>query len=103
MNATEQREHRTVTKALDSRLDSIEPIVLQLMNNDNAIVERFAKLDDVLQKDFDRLNKLTDVLYMHDRNVQARLASLEALKLRAAALTFWQRLRWLLTGNSYSV
>jgi hypothetical protein len=91
MNSTEQRMHRTVTQALEHRLDDVEPVVVRLMKNGDALYAASRSMGARISALDDRLSAMTE--------------ELEALQRRAdhvsealVTSTWRVRLRWLLKG-----
>lgn len=46
MNATDQRAHTTKTQQLEARLDVLEQLVAQLLDNDNVLLPAVKQLQD---------------------------------------------------------
>lgn len=121
MNAEAQRTHRTVTQSLDQRLGTVETLVEQLIAQDEGLRaagrelsgrtdERLHELQAIARIDGGRLNRLveavetlrSDDLKTHDNLWLDHVALSQRLKVVEAHdvqhLTFWSRLRWLVTG-----
>lgn len=111
MNAAEQKAHRTVTRDLGDRLDAIEPVVEAIEARVSGI---FADFDTRLHEERTHRLQLAreqrDYVDGEDRKLrtccQERWDSTNQTTKRLAdglamfrAMTFWQRVRWLVTGR----
>jgi hypothetical protein len=108
MNPSEQATHRTKTAQLGHRLDTLEtvvdgiglytadvskwaPVVTRRLELHSTTLEALTASNQTLQADVHQLQTQHRVC-----NAEDRLMALEYFKTCA---TFWQRLRWLVTGR----
>ena len=111
MNAIEQKQHRIVTLGLEQRLDAIEPVVAAI---DQRVTKAVASLDTRIHEE--RTQRLTlaqeQRRYVDNEDRLLRQTCDDRWKANGDAhfsfrvwqdrfddLTFWGRLRWLLTGR----
>lgn len=50
MNATDQRTHTTRTAALEARIETLETLVSQLLENDNVLLPRTETMGHALKR-----------------------------------------------------
>jgi len=111
MNATEQKPHRIVTLDLGQRLDAIEPVVAAI---DQRVTKAVAILETRIHEE--RTHRLTlaqeQRRYVDTEDGKLRQTCDDRWKANRDAhfgfrvwqdrfddLTFWGRLRWLITGR----
>jgi len=100
MNGSEQRQHKTVTDALATRLDDVDTVVAALDQRVSDAAQ--AALASIGQERTHRLRLAEEQRGYVDRNDRELRRSIEVLQVRTVVLTqstFWQRVRWLLFGS----
>lgn len=94
MNATEQRQHRTVTASLSSRLEDVEAVTERLLAHLPTLVQGYTSLQA-------RVNQLEDRLLMQDEEIATLKRQLVTVATGASGhimRPFWSRVRWILRG-----
>lgn len=126
MNATQQRDHRTVTHALDERLSNIEdvvaaalPVLRRAIEDEGAKRQKGEAQFAMLRVEYDirrdemntesdrrlhmRLNEVEDlcaeIRRAVDANGQRILGDFTATLRESWQRTLWQRLRWICNGR----
>lgn len=100
MNSTEQRERHTQIGQLNQKIDALVEAL------DTELTERLSELREIIFTErWDRLRQAgatQSSVDVADRAILTIIRRLESLALEVTAvtmLTFWGRIRWILTGR----
>lgn len=91
MDILNQRRHGSVTERLSARLDEIDPVIGRMLKNEAKLIADALRTESRFQEHDMELSQIQHEWADHERR-------LDRFALFASA-TFWQRLRWLVTGH----
>ena len=112
MNATEQRDHKTALDKLSQRIDKVDKRFEDLAAAcDDEVAERMTELRKTVERLITEEKRTRIAAALHSTEYQRRYVddADEALRVRCRdldarlgallQLTFWQRVRWIVTGE----
>ena len=91
LTPVDQRRHGSVTERLSARLDEIDPVIGRMLKNEAKLIADALTTAGDVEYALKLARDGWDLLREHERRIDGHSMFVGA--------SFWQRLRWLVTGK----